>query len=79
MASSFTLGNLGIDLIEMRCPCCHNTQQFKPRNLAPNLTNCAHCKRMLVVQITVKEKSNNILLSLAITPVNIDHVKQTSD
>ena len=78
MASS-TPGNLGIDLIEMRCPCCHNTQQFKPRNLAPHLTSCAHCKRLLVVHIEIKEKPNAILLRLAITPVQTDHAKQTPD
>ncbi len=69
--SSLTLSKLGLDLMEMRCPQCKRTQQIATRglSLSPRLTNCTHCKVLLVHSLTVKTKPNHVLLAIEAKPV----------
>jgi len=67
--SQLDLSPLGIPLIEMRCPQCNQTQYAKIHGLEPHLSRCCHCKELLVYTVVVREKPNNVLLTIAISPV----------
>lgn len=72
--SNTTLADLGLALIEMRCPHCHSIQQLQTRSvcLDPRLTRCSHCKQLLVYQLMIKTKPNHILFVLHFLPVFAD-------
>ncbi len=69
--SENTLDNLGLNLVEMRCPHCNSLQQIRSRclSLEPRLTKCCTCQQLLIYQLAVKTKPNHILLALQFTPV----------
>lgn len=69
--SEITLDNLGLNLVEMRCPHCNSLQQIRSRclSLEPRLTKCCTCQQLLVYQLAVKTKPNHILLALQFSPV----------
>lgn len=60
---------LGIPLLEMRCPCCEKTQQIKLRSVEPQLSKCLQCQNYLLVTVAITEKPNNVSISLKISRV----------
>ena len=62
---------VGMPLLEMRCPQCGNTQQMCTRNIQinPYLTQCCSCNQLLVGELRVKTKPNNVLFTMRFTPV----------
>lgn len=58
-------------LLEMRCPECGSTQQMRTQNIhiKPYLTRCNACKKILLCELNIKTKPNNILFALTFTPV----------
>lgn len=64
--SEHLLHQLGVPLLEMRCPYCHSLQQLRSSTLqrGPCLTRCCTCQQLLVYQLSVKTKPNHLLLML---------------
>ena len=68
--SKMNLKPVGLPVIDMRCCKCSATQKIRIRQTDPRLTRCLTCKTLLVVQLDIKEKPNNVLLTLRISPVH---------
>lgn len=55
---------LGIDLLEVRFPCCKKIAYTKLSTCNAILTQCACCKTPLVRSVIVNEKANKILITV---------------
>lgn len=61
------LETMGVNLIEMRCPACKQTQQFKLRGNREHLTSCTSCHTFLMARPVIDQKPNAVKISLDFT------------